>query len=132
MADRRLLLQGPGLCHDLQGGVMSPPFGKGCGLPPWLSHRFLGKSWGGEDRSGNCLTESYKSLIIRMDFSTPSSRYILRGVMKNILLNKRVLEYFLAAFLVSLCLFIHHLSPFPALSKTLNTTLSTYRIISGY
>lgn len=39
------------------------------------------------------------------------------SVMKNSLLNEKVLECFLSALLLSLCPFIHHLSPSPALSN---------------
>lgn len=39
----------------------------------------------------NCLRQSYRSLAIRLNFFTPSSVYIPRGVMKKVLLNK-VLE----------------------------------------
>lgn len=36
------------------------------------------------DKSRNCLTQSYKSFITRINFFTPRSDYILRGVMNNV------------------------------------------------
>lgn len=80
--------------------------------------QFLGTSLGGGDRLGSCLTQ--RSLI-RMRLFTPSSVSSLRGVMKNVLLNRMALECFL---LPSFCHFVHsstHLPPSPALNKTLNT-----------
>lgn len=83
--------------------------------------QFLGTSLGGGDRLGSCLTQ--RSLI-RMRLFTPSSVSSLRGVMKNVLLNRMALECFL---LPSFCHFVHsstRLPPSPALNKTLNTTLT--------
>lgn len=94
-------------------------------LPPWLSHRFLEKSKNfldGEAKSRNCLTQSHKSFFIRMKFFTPASVSSLWGTVKNILLNRKVLEC-----LFSLCHLVHLSTltpPCPALSKTLNAVLT--------
>lgn len=59
-----------------------------------------------------------------MNLFTPSSVYILRGVVKSILLTKSFEMFSLPS---SCCQFVHlstHLPPSPEPSKTLNTALT--------
>lgn len=130
----RLLLQEPEQCHYLLGGVTWPPVERDACASTLLSHRSLGKSARGglgQETAFSVLRalNHQKGLLI------PSSLYIPRGGVKNILLNAEVWACFLSALRLSLCPFIHHLSISSCTAqhpKYYSCLESTRGVIPGY